>query len=68
MEWKPIETAPKDGTDVLLFANDSIAIAAWQTDWPNRGEWATGYSCADYGDYYVKNPTHWMSLPEPPAA
>jgi hypothetical protein len=53
--WRPIETAPKDGTKVLVMS-DGIEIVSWneclETWWD--GEWSHG-------------PTHWMPLPEPPA-
>jgi hypothetical protein len=59
-EWKPIETAPKDGSDVLIWcdtgkiciAHFDYATFAWWNDLSTR-------ECPD--------PTHWMSLPDPPA-
>lgn len=79
-DWRPIETAPKDGTLVML-SGDRIYYG-----WDGKtkplavvGQFAS--SCnplgADtwqfawfdggfYGEY--ENPTHWMPLPDPPAS
>lgn len=59
-KWHPIETAPKDGRDVLLFTPspfNGITIGSW-------GKWIGGWGDQD-GDMYP-DPTHWMPLPEPP--
>ena len=61
MNWKPIETAPKD-QDLLLWWDDEII----------PGYLYCGISEGDIG--FVKNidvhlmgqPTHWMPRPEPP--
>lgn len=56
MEWKTIETAPKDGTWVLTYG-------------PN---FTHNYLLDYFDQYdeedqaWVGNPTHWMPLPEPP--
>lgn len=62
-EWQPIETAPKDGRDILL----------WPTRWPRKkidlGFWNDGsgsWSLSTDIEYSPQNPTHWMPLPEPP--
>lgn len=55
--WQPIETAPKDGTSVLLWWNGSMFVGAWGTGEENKG-W---YS----GEDYVPA-TNWMPLPNPP--
>lgn len=69
-EWQTIDTAPKDGRQILLYGqwygeinkldeNMSIYLAEYIYD-----EWSVVG-----GDYYasnVVNPTHWMPSPEPP--
>lgn len=61
-QWKPIQTAPKDGTiTLLLFEEDGNffpVTAAWDEEF---GEW----SSLDYGSA-PNNPTHWMPIPDPP--
>jgi hypothetical protein len=58
-EWQPIETAPKDGTDLLLWWPywSKIPVHGY---W-SLGEWAS-LSAISEGD----GPTHWMPLPAPP--
>lgn len=61
MKWQPIETAPKDGTRVLLggtFYGD-----AWEmmTGFYQDGIGLKTDGAA--GDWIV---THWMPLPAPP--
>lgn len=70
-EWRPIETAPKDGTPVLLYVKEyssTVTIEGW---WQGGldGNWACvwldvhGCGCCSGSD---PNPTHWMPLPPPP--
>lgn len=63
MSWQPIETAPKDGTDILVNAPqvDSGVTIAFFKD----GYWRLTYDGARFG-VHVSDPTHWMPLPEPP--
>lgn len=68
--WMPIETAPKDGTRVLL---NRFGIPVWEGYYVHEQEpgmrleiwekygphWTrTGYEDLDF------NPTHWMPLPD----
>ena len=73
MEWQPIETAPKDGTPVLvLFAKDPND--ADDEDWILVVEWhdmgselAFPWRAPDGGTgYNPERATHWMPLPNPP--
>ena len=69
-DWQPIETAPKDGTRILLWDTDEVVIAKWD-DISMGG--AEGWQIAVVNmlsglKHYEAafNPTHWMPLPEPP--
>lgn len=63
MSWQPIETAPKDGSHVLVYERGRVFEAQWadtflgkrNRGWMNYNE-GTG----------EKSPTHWMPLPEAP--
>lgn len=64
-DWKPIETAPKDGTDVLLCAVDAdgsywAAVAQW---WVKR--WVI-IGVVDDPTFLTFEPQFWMPLPTPP--
>ena len=65
-EWQPIETAPKDGTDILLYTlkhEQIVGVFKTRTDgsafW-ECGVYPTGFSAI------VNVITHWMPLPDPP--
>ena len=58
-EWLPIETAPKDCTDVLLHIPGRVpVVAAW---------YRRGWTPMDSDDGPLSSePTHWMPLPAAP--
>ena len=65
-KWRPINTAPKDGTWILLLGESGYVnrpyrahVGCWGND---RWYQSEGCSFEDDGE----PPTHWMSLPEPP--
>jgi hypothetical protein len=66
-KWQPIETAPKDGTPILLGL--PVCGNLWAEDrrvyegrWHEReGTWAS-----INGFILFSVATHWMPLPEPP--
>lgn len=62
MEWQPIETAPKDGTKVLLW-DDGVTIGEWSE---NVHPWNDGNWWVEGGQVTTQTATHWMPLPEPP--
>jgi len=59
MEWKPIASAPRDGTEILLGHPDgSLAVGWW-------GKFGVNIGWTD-GDYLMSWPSHWMPAPAPP--
>lgn len=82
--WQPIETAPMDGTEVLAWRGDcGVFISSYtcpaelpiSQDEIDRTDEATLFA----KDWFTQwpdgtrlegseMPTHWMPLPEPPAA
>lgn len=71
-EWQPIDSAPRDGTLILVSNGEDVGVAGFVN---NRFCWAKGAGWAwegdgDYGgladcDWTL---THWQPLPEPPHA
>jgi hypothetical protein len=55
-EWKPIETAPRDGARILVwpFGDNGTIKMIWSDDLLDKPYWLDGV-------------THWMPLPEPPS-
>lgn len=61
--WQPIETAPKDGTDILAYqrweeGTERILVMRWD----EKGGWRTNVH-----SFVRFDPSHWMPLPSPPA-
>lgn len=72
-EWKPIESAPKDGTPFLVCwesADDKwvMTTAAWWQ--PSNGNADLGFwdlvESGTYADDSEVVPEYWMPLPAPP--
>lgn len=67
--WQPIETAPKNGTLVLVFSvtatliQDSISIRYWNKD---KEKWALPFNAHNVVVLSFHEPTHWMPLPKGP--
>lgn len=75
--WRPIETAPKDGTRVVLLgtlaSNPDFGVRACVSQWCEDGAepyhlrgggWP--WSSPGLSDRFL--PTHWMPLPDAPDA
>lgn len=55
--WQPIETAPKDGTEIIASKNGKLFIV----DWSPQNGWTTRNG-------NLINPDGWFPLPKPPEA
>lgn len=72
--WQPIETAPTDGTEILICGGTIKADSYEGDGWPFRGvaivtrdddSWR-GEHEETYDNWYRHEPTHWRPLPSPP--
>ena len=62
-EWQPIETAPRDGTELILAYKGVTYSGRWYVHKSICG-WVTDFfDCSDC-DF---EPTHWQALPQPPS-
>lgn len=57
-QWQPIESAPKDGTRILLFGDGDQVVAYFNVGY---GTWGDG----DHHDD-IQGLTHWQPLPAAP--
>jgi hypothetical protein len=59
-QWQLIETAPKDGTAVVLYMGDWLEPCYLAGRWDGKS-WLIGAHAT------VSGPTHYIQLPSPPA-
>lgn len=57
-EWQPIETAPKDGREVLLGFQGQFTWISFVGNAYGKETTKSGYAA----------PTHWVPLPAPPTS
>ena len=57
VDWQPIETAPKDGTHVLVHRGRTTFVVYWDRDFD---EWHLIFGP------FLHSPTQWRPLPDPP--
>ena len=63
--WRPIETAPRDMTDVVGFHPEMSAHETYfYPHYPAHGGWIY----FDGDEERLWSPTHWMPMPTPPEA
>lgn len=73
MDWQPIETAPLDGTEIDVWAEDESGNARRICDvsWSRMTDW-DGHEFEGWTGVYPHfgskkfTPTHWMFSPKPP--
>ena len=63
--WRPIETAPKDGTPIWGY--DTFYEAQASVKWTNRGWELTDFYSDGYDAERDWDPDFWQPLPTPPA-
>jgi len=75
-DWRPIETAPRDGSYILGWISDDEGGHIEQMRYDTSGE---EFRSGDYGPFVWASPasvygiwprdvvTHWMDLPAPPS-
>jgi hypothetical protein len=74
-EWQPIETAPKDGTEILLcravdadghsITGKSFGVFCQVAAWWGTERWVVYCSLIHDPSLHFE-PTHWMPLPKAP--
>lgn len=64
--WQPIETAPKDGTQIALATHKTAHAGRWQQRMYGDNWWMSGDYVAAFST--INPPTHWMPLPAAPGA
>ena len=72
--WQPIETAPEDGTEILMTNGVDVSSGQWFSEYggtfdqdgaPNGDEIDAGWM--DWSGGMQPEPTHWMPLPPAPS-
>lgn len=62
-EWMTIESAPKDGTAILVCGG--LMPEPFVAEWDDRQQYWKSTACIE--QYYgSRDATHWMPLPDPP--
>ncbi|WP_234053679.1 MULTISPECIES: DUF551 domain-containing protein [unclassified Xanthobacter] len=63
-DWRPIATAPKDGTFMLVWNGRRLHVAAFD---PVENGWISSFKTVTKRLMVEPNPTHWTPAPTPPS-
>jgi hypothetical protein len=78
MAWRTIDSAPKDGTRILICGGEYQDASETCPEWRSLGRselvhWHDGMESGwrgeqteTYDEFYWYRPTHWLPLPNPP--
>ena len=63
-EWRPIESAPRDYTQILVYCSHGQYVASWEVDC----DW-WGVDENKHGPFPLRGeePSHWLPLPAAPS-
>lgn len=67
--WQTIDTAPKDGTEILA-AHDAEGLVwtdQWMAEWEIDGKKGCWRQYEAWQEGLIEGPTHWMPLPAAPS-
>lgn len=75
MTWLPIESAPRDGTPVIVAAKNRAQTIVGEARFdPEDGDGNWWWAGENWGDAHAESmaargwhPTHWQPLPPPPS-
>jgi hypothetical protein len=62
--WRPIATAPRDGTEILVWCPAVQGELSPKSAGAHIDKWNTGRW---WRSFPAQQPTHWMRLPKGPA-
>jgi hypothetical protein len=65
-EWQPMETAPKDGTRIILAWGGRSVVGYWLDNSASKQPWA-GWKAPSMEVWPTGQPTDWQPMPTPPA-
>lgn len=64
LTWQDIESAPKDGSEIILFGREYGQFMGWWQNHTHGAGWAQEGDATHY--FHSEEPTHWMPLPDNP--
>lgn len=63
-EWRPIETAPKDGATIIAFGDPITGINLYR--WIDGSDWYCDANSQDGMGFGYCQLSHWLPLPDAP--
>lgn len=64
MKWQPIETAPKDGTEMVLWVGTAVSGYPVHRAFYRRGHWRY-WEGESHALEVFERPTHWFKILPP---
>lgn len=65
-EWQPIETAPRNGEDILVWDGKGAGVVCFMRFQDGTTRWCMGTDSCGVTMFARQQLTHWMPIPEPP--